>query len=146
MTYNTRGNDGHSHVVLARSTDAGHTWARHTIATPKDAFMPTVAGGAGGVAVVFYERVSKRTLQTSVATSSDGVHFTVAPLSSSTFEVPVTVPSTDPLLAPCYMGDYLAATRVGGSTYAAWGDNRDVVVNGFWPGGRPDPDVYLSRI
>jgi hypothetical protein len=145
MTYNTEGQDGHSHVVVASSADAGRTWNHHTIPVHKDAFMPAIGGGASGLSVVFYERLGKLTMQASVATSTDGQHFTVGPLSSSTFPAPVTAPSTDPLLATCYMGDYLAASRVGGVTYAAWGDNRDVVVNDFWPNGRPDPDVYFKR-
>ena len=43
------------------------------------------------------------------------------------------------------MGDYLGLTRVAGTSYAAWGDNRDVLVNGFWPAGRLDPNVYFAK-
>jgi hypothetical protein len=146
MTFDTRGSDDHSHVVVARSTDSGRTWTRQALQVDKDAFMPAIGGGPSGVDVIFYQRVGPRSLQASVARSTDGVHFTVQPLSSSTFEVPVTIPSTDPFLAFCYMGDYLGAVRANGSTLTAWGDNRDVLVNGFWPDGRPDPDVFFSRL
>ena len=42
------------------------------------------------------------------------------------------------------MGDYNGAFRTGGTTYAAWGDARNTVTNAFWPGGRPDLDVFFN--
>jgi len=44
------------------------------------------------------------------------------------------------------MGDYLGVRRGSGTSYAAWGDNRDVVTNSFWPNGRPDPDVFFAKL
>ena len=35
----------------------------------------------------------------------------------------------DPLIASCYMGDYLANISDGRRQYFAWGDNRDRVRN-----------------
>ncbi|MEA2485356.1 MAG: hypothetical protein QOD46_467, partial [Actinomycetota bacterium] len=40
---------------------------------------------------------------------------------------------------------YNGAYRTNGVTYVAWGDNRDTVVNPFWPNGRIDPNVYFSK-
>jgi hypothetical protein len=44
------------------------------------------------------------------------------------------------------MGDYLGVQRDAGTSYTAWGDTRDVVVNAFWPQGRPDPDIYFAKL
>jgi hypothetical protein len=51
----------------------------------------------------------------------------------------------DPLIAPYYMGDYLANVSDGGRQYFAWGDNRDRVRNWLYPNGRHDPNIYFAR-
>jgi hypothetical protein len=96
---------------------------------------------------MYYLRTGPTTMIARVATSGfAGNTFTAGPLGDVSFGVPFTLPNFDPLTAPCYMGDYTAALRAGGTTYAAWGDNRDVVVDGVWPEGRPDPNVYFAKV
>jgi len=49
------------------------------------------------------------------------------------------------LIAPYYMGDYIANVSDGRRQYFAWGDNRDRVRNWLYPNGRHDPNVYFAR-
>jgi hypothetical protein len=66
-------------------------------------------------------------------------------VSNQSFPGVFTVPQFDPIIAPAYMGDYIAATSDGSTRYFAWGDNRDVVTNWLWPQGRNDPDVFFAK-
>ncbi|MFN2545154.1 MAG: hypothetical protein ABR600_11400 [Actinomycetota bacterium] len=128
------------------STNTMSRWTRTDVAGPPDAFMPSLSADATGVSVIYYQRVSGTLLKTGVATSTDGVTFTAQDLSSAAFSLPITFPNFDTGLAACYMGDYLGVARVAGTTYAAWGDTRDVLVNAYWPEGRPDPNVYFAKL
>jgi BNR repeat-like domain len=133
-------------VRVARSTDGGATWSRVTVAASPDAFMPALSADDTGASIVFYQRVPTKLLKAAIATSTDGATWTTQDLSDAAFPVPITFPSFDPSTAPCYMGDYLGVQRVAGTSYTGWGDNRDVVVNRFWPNGRPDPDVFFAEL
>jgi hypothetical protein len=147
LAVQTLGADGSSHVRVSRSVDGGRSWTRRAIDEPDDAFMPAIAADKSGVSVVYYLRTSPTTMIARLATSGfAGNAFTPGPLGDAAFGVPSTLPNFDPLIAPCYMGDYNAALRSGGTTYAAWGDNRDQVVDGVWPSGRPDPNVYFGKV
>jgi hypothetical protein len=107
--------------------------------------MPSLSADSGGVDVIYYQRVGASSLKTSVARTTDGFSYSNADLSSTAFGVPYTLPPFDPNIAPCYMGDYNSIYRDSATVYAAWGDNRDTVVNGYWPSGRLDPNVYFTR-
>ena len=146
VTYNSGDGPGRSSIRVARSDDGARTWFTKTVRSHATAFMPALAANAHGVDVVYYEQTSKRTMKTAIATSHDGLSYSKHDLSSATFAMPVTLPPFDPSTAPCYMGDYLGATRLGSTTYTAWGDNRDTVKNAFWPKGRPDPNVYFAKV
>ena len=147
MAFNSRDpSTGLARVRVARSVDGGLTWRRRTVAGPPESFMPDLSADDTGASVVYYQRVSRRTLMAEVATSANGRTWSTQDLSDAVFRVPITFPQFDPFPAECYMGDYVASARVAGTTYGAWGDNRDTVTNVFWPNGRPDPDVYFATI
>jgi hypothetical protein len=146
VTYNSGDGPGRSSIRVARSDDGGRSWFTKTVRSHATAFMPALAANAHGVDIVYYEQTSKRTMKAAIATSHDGLSYARHNLSSATFEMPVTLPPFDPSSAPCYMGDYLGASRRGSITYTAWGDNRDTVKNDFWPKGRPDPNVYFAKV
>jgi hypothetical protein len=131
-------------VRVARSSDGGRSWFIKTV-SPAGGFMPALAADAGGVDVLYYQRAAHHRLKVAVARSTDGFIYSTSDVSSTSFQVPYTFPPFDPFIAPCYMGDYNGASRAGGTLYAAWGDNRDTVVNAFWPGGRVDPDVFFTK-
>jgi hypothetical protein len=143
LAYNS-GGGGSPRVRVARSVDRGRTWFKKTVAS-QGAFMPAIGADPSGVDVLFYKRTGGTQLKTAMARSADGFVYTKADVSSTTFGVPYTAPPFDPSTAPCYMGDYNGAYRTGGVTYAAWGDNRDTLVNAFWPDGRLDPNVYFTK-
>jgi len=145
VAFNSNDANGVPAVKVATSTDGGHAWSVASVAGPPESFMPNLSADATGASVVYYQRATSRTLRTGLATSPDGSTWTTQDLSDTTFPVPLTVPNPDPFPAYCYMGDYVAAVRTGGVTYGAWGDNRDIVTNEFWPDGRPDPDVYFAQ-
>jgi photosystem II stability/assembly factor-like uncharacterized protein len=146
MAFNS-GESGASQVEVASSLDGGDTWSRTVVSGPPESFMPDLSADATGASVVYYQRASgtRTLLQTELATSSDGMTWSNQDLSGASFPVPITYPQTDPLTAQCYMGDYVASLRSGGTTYTGWGDNRDTVTNAFWPQGRADPDVYFAK-
>ena len=147
MAFNSRDPaTGRTRVRVARSLDGGLTWTRQTVAGPPDSFMPGLSADDTGASIVYYQRVSPWTLHTEVATSPDGATWSTQDLSDAAFRVPITFPNFDPFTAEYYMGDYVASTRVAGTTYGGWGDNRDTVTNVFWPQGRPDPNVYFAKI
>lgn len=145
-TYNGTKATGESAVFVSTSVDHGHSWTKtRLVTTPlQDAFMPSVAADGSGVTVIYYERTSPTTLKVRRADSPDGTTWAYDDLSSTDFGVPPTFFNFDPLIAPCYMGDYIGVTRSGGTNYAAWGDNRDTLVAPFFPSGRPDPNIYFG--
>jgi hypothetical protein len=143
MTYDAA-KEGTARIRVARSSDYGHTWSRRYVSDSR-AFMPSLSADKGGLDVIYYQRVGAHSLKTSVARSTDGFSYSNSDLSSTSFGVPYTLPPFDPNIAPCYMGDYNGIYRDRGTEYAAWGDNRDRVVNGYWPSGRLDPNVYFTR-
>jgi hypothetical protein len=131
-------------IRVARSSDGGRTWFIKAV-SPVGGFMPALAANSSGVDVLYYQRTTHRRMRVDVARSVDGFAYAGFNVSSVSFGVPYTFPPFDPFIAPCYMGDYNGAYRQGGTLYAAWGDNRDTLVNAFWPGGRLDPDVFFSK-
>lgn len=146
-TFDKSSDTGVSRVVVSMSTDGGSSWTRTRVPSTMDAFMPSVAADDTGVSVTYYERTGDTTLTANLATAAaTGGAFTAGPLASTDFGVPDTNPNFDPLFAPCYMGDYNAVLRTAGTTYAVWGDNRDLVVNPTFPSGRPDPNVYFGKV
>ncbi|MGZ4150624.1 MAG: sialidase family protein [Actinomycetota bacterium] len=147
LAVQTLGSDGIAHITVSRSPDGGQTWTRRSIDEPDDAFMPAIAADKTGVSVMYYLRTGPTTMTARLATSGfAGNAFTPGPLGDTSFGVPYTLPDFDPVIAPCYMGDYNSVLRAGATTYAAWGDNRDTVVDGVWPDGRPDPNVYFGKV
>jgi hypothetical protein len=146
IAYNSGDGPGRSSIRVARSDDRGKSWFTKTVQTGATAFMPALAANSSGVDVIYYERATKFSMKTTIARSSDGFIYSKHNLSDATFRMAQTLPPFDPSVAPCYMGDYLGATRRGTDTYTAWGDNRDHVTNQFWPKGRPDPNVYFARV
>jgi hypothetical protein len=145
MAYNAGSASGPV-VRVARSSDGGRTWFIKSVSHGGTAFMPALAADASHVDVTYYQGTDRRHVKLAAARSTDGFIYTNANLSSTAFEVPYTLPPFDPFIAPCYMGDYNGADRDGDTLYAAWGDNRDRLVNAFWPGGRVDPDVFFTKV
>jgi hypothetical protein len=143
MAYNGANARG-TYVHVARSGDRGRTWSKR-IVSRAGAFMPAIGADGTGVDVLYYQRAGTKQLSAVMARSADGFSYSRTAVSSTTFGVPYTLPPFDPSIAGCYMGDYNGAYRTNGVTYVAWGDNRDTVVNPFWPNGRIDPNVYFSK-
>ena len=140
---------GRSQVFVARSSDRGATWKRAPVNPTDftDQFMPSLAADGNGVHVMYYQRASATTLATVLSSSSTGAAFGHGrQISTQTFPVPFTLPNFDPLIALCYMGDYISLTSDGTNLHAAWGDNRDTVTDGLYPGGRADPDVFYAKL
>ena len=78
-------------------------------------------------------------------TTSDGSTFRSRRVTNRSFPGVLNIQQFDPLIAPYYMGDYLANVSDGRRQYFAWGDNRDQVHNWLYPSGRHDPNVYFAR-
>ncbi|MFL5798195.1 MAG: sialidase family protein [Actinomycetota bacterium] len=133
-------------VRVARSSDGGRTWFIKAVSHGGPAFMPALAADSAHVDVTYYQGTDPHHVKLAAARSTDGFVYANADLSSTSFPVPYTLPPFDPFIAACYMGDYNGAARQGDTLYAAWGDNRDTVVNAFWPGGRIDPDVFFTKV
>jgi hypothetical protein len=136
---------GHSHILLATRPLAGGAWTlRFVTQGTGDEVQPGITSDARGFHVAYYGRTGP-TLDVHDATSTDLASWSVRTITSRSSPGVFTAPQFDPIIAPGYMGDYIANVSVGGQSYFAWGDNRDVVTNALWPGGRHDPDVFFAR-
>jgi hypothetical protein len=144
------GATGHSHVVLATSSDGGATWSTSQVTSgDNDEAQPALSADASGLHLLYYEisPVGDGTSQLDVlvANSKNGTRWTTNRVNSQSFPGVYTLPQFDPIIAFTYMGDYIANVSDGTHQYFAWGDNRDVVTNFLWPQGRHDPNVYFAR-
>jgi hypothetical protein len=144
-----------SDVFFSRSTNGGMQWS------PKvqlgagggatDQFEPFVAvGGNGAISVAWYDRrrdPANNTLIDVFKTFSRDGGATFDPLIRVTdvnFPVPPLNPNFDPVIADCYMGEYIAIAADAKHFYYLWGDNRNTLITPNFPGGRPDPDVFFD--
>jgi hypothetical protein len=144
------GASGHSHVVLATSSDGGATWSTSPVTSgDNDEAQPALSADASGLHLLYYEisPVGDGTSQLDVlvSNSKNGNKWTTSRVNSQSFPGVYTLPQFDPIIAFTYMGDYIANVSDGTHQYFAWGDNRDVVTNFLWPQGRHDPDVFFAR-
>lgn len=136
----------HSHIKLAKSSNGGATWSTSFVTSgANDEVQPAISGDAAGLHILYYQRNGDNTLDVNVANSTDGASFQTQRVTSQSFPGVLTVPQFDPIVAPGYMGDYIANVSDGSSAYFAWGDNRDIVTNFLWPQGRHDPDVFFAK-
>jgi hypothetical protein len=140
---------GHSHLRLARSTDGGASWSvRWLTGGNADEAQPALSSDREGLHVLLYRIAPggpNRLLDVAVLDSRDGATFRARRVSNRSFPGVLNIQQFDPLIAPYYMGDYLANVSDGTRQYFAWGDNRDRVRNWLYPGGRHDPNVYFAR-
>jgi hypothetical protein len=144
------GASGHSHVVLATSSDGGVTWSTSPVTSgDNDEAQPALSADAGGLHLLYYEISpagdGTSQLDVLVANSKNGNKWTTSRVNSQSFPGVYTLPQFDPIIAYTYMGDYIANVSDGTHQYLAWGDNRDSVSNFLWPQGRHDPNVYFAR-
>jgi hypothetical protein len=140
------GRTGRSHIVLSRSSDGVH-WSGPVAVTSGsgDELQPAMSSDGANLEIAYYHRNPDNTLDVHLASSSDGSSFTFRRVTDRSFPGALTFPQADPVIAPAYMGDYIANVAAAGHRYFAWGDNRDVVTDLLYPQGRPDPDVFLAR-
>lgn len=147
VTWND-GRSGNSHVLLAKSTDGGATWGPPSAVTSgaNDEMQPSLSVDRSGLNDLYYMRNADNTLDVVVANSTNGgASWSYKRVTSQSFPGVFTFPQLDPIIAPAYMGDYIANVSDGSNQYFAWGDNRNIVTNFLWPQGRHDPDVFFAR-
>jgi BNR repeat-like domain len=137
---------GHAHIRLARSSDGGTTWTVSTVTSGTgDEVQPAMSGDASGLHILYFQRNRDNTLDVKVSNSSDaGATFDTRRVTTESFPGVFTFPQFDPIIAFGYMGDYIANVSDGTNQFFAWGDNRDIVRDFFWPQGRNDPDVFFA--
>jgi hypothetical protein len=151
-----------SDVMFARSLDGGLTWSPEIQlggGSPTDQFEPFIAvAGDGTVSVSWYDRrndpVNNFLIDVYAVLSRDGgaTFEPLVRLTDDSFPVPPLTgqqnPSGnfDPVTSGCYMGEYNAATADATHFYYAWGDNRNRRFTALYPAGRPDPDVFFTRL
>ncbi len=151
-----------SDVFLVSSFDRGKTFSQpvrvNDDQTHTDQFMPAVAVAPDGtVGVFFYDRrLDRNNLKIDVffGRSRDGGQ-TFEPnirVTDLSFDVPPTFGQRtssmnfDALRGICYMGDYNQMAAHEHFFYLAWGDNRNILKTENYPTGRPDPDVFFTKI
>lgn len=151
-----------SDVFFARSVDGGLTWSPEVqlgAGSPTDQFEPFIAvADDGTVSVSWYDRRNDPTnnflIDVYAALSRDGgaTFEPIVRLTDDSFPVPPLTRQPnlsgnfDPAASGCYMGEYNAAAADAMHFYYAWGDNRNRRVTALYPGGRPDPDVFFTRL
>jgi hypothetical protein len=139
------GASGRSHIRMAASTDGGATWKLSWVTQGgNDEVQPELSADTA-LHVMYYRRNANDTLDVFVSDSPNGSSFTTQRVTNQSSPGVLTLPQFDPIIAPAYMGDYIANVSDGGHQYLAWGDNRDVVTNFLWPSGRHDPDVFFAK-
>jgi hypothetical protein len=144
VAWNDRANGG-SHIRLATSADGGQTWTTALVTQSSgDEVQPALSADGSGIHLLYYHRNSDDTLDVFVANSGDGTIFTTQRVTTQSSPGTLTMPQFDPVIAPGYMGDYIANVSDGLHQYYAWGDNRDVVTDFLYPSGRNDPDVFFA--
>jgi hypothetical protein len=140
---------GHSHLRLASSSNAGASWSlRWLTGGNADEAQPALSGDREGLHVLYYSIAPtrpNRLIDVAVLVSRDGSTFRARRVTNRSFPGVLNIQQFDPLIAPYYMGDYLANVSDGGRQFFAWGDNRDRVRNWLYPNGRHDPNVYFAR-
>jgi hypothetical protein len=140
------GTQGRSHIRLARSTNGGSTWTVSFVTGGNgDEVQPALSADSSGVHLLYYHRYPNNLLDVLLGNSTNGTSFTTRRVTSRSFKGSLTIPQFDPIIAPGYMGDYIANVSHGAHDYFAWGDNRDRVVDFMFPRGRNDPDVFFAK-
>jgi hypothetical protein len=136
---------GHSHIRLAKSSDGGVTWSdRFITGGTNDQMQPAMSGDASGLHILYYQRNPDNTLDVKVSNSQDGQAFSSQRVTTRSFPGVLNFPQFDPIIAPFYMGDYIANISNGSGQLFAWGDNRDKVRDFLFTDGRSDPNVYFA--
>jgi hypothetical protein len=140
------GTGGVNHIRLVSSANRGATWSAPTVLTTGLAeFQPALTADGQGLHLAFYQKNRGNTVDVVLSDSTNGTSWKSGKVTSVSFPGVFTAPQFDPIIAPGYMGDYIANVTDGRRTYLAWGDNRDVVKNFLWPSGRHDPDVFFAK-
>ncbi|HEV2029645.1 MAG TPA: sialidase family protein [Candidatus Dormibacteraeota bacterium] len=150
---------GHSHIRLAQLDESGQaTKVSFITSGTNDEVQPALSADSD-LHIAYYQISTDASgngqLDVFVSNSNNGNNnngnsnngngFTSQRVTSQSFPGVFNLPQFDPLIAPVYMGDYIANVSDGDHQYIAWGDNRDIVTNFLWPGGRHDPDVFFAR-
>ncbi len=144
-----------SDIAFSRSLDHGQTWSTPAVANSPRAdeqFMPWLTSPSiNRIDIAYYSITpSSQQLEVRLAEStSGGVGFAASTsISSGSFPFVITDSNFDPIIARCYMGDYIGITSGPTTLYSAWGDNRNTVaVDGRYPfPTRNDPDVFFTTV
>jgi hypothetical protein len=152
MAWNDGGDgSGHSHIRLAQLNSSGGQVGSTSFVTSgnNDEAQPALTGDQGGLHVAYYQISTASNgngqLDVFISNSSNGNSWKTQRVTSQSFPGVYTLPQFDPLIAPAYMGDYIAQASDGQHQFIAWGDNRDIVKDFLWPNGRNDPDVFFAK-
>jgi hypothetical protein len=126
--------------------------------TATDQFFPEIAStGPGTFAVTWTDRredeasfpsLGNRLMRQYVAFGSEGGAELgkSRPHSDVMFPPPYSNPNIDPLVSPCYAGDYNGLYSDGVSLYSSWADQRDdLLVTGVPSPVIPDPNIYFRK-
>jgi hypothetical protein len=150
MAWNDGGDgSGHSHIRLGQLNQFGQFASLAYITSgSNDEAQPAMSADTG-LHIAYYQIKTGAggtgSLDVKVSNSTNGRLFTGQRVTSQSFPGVFTLPQFDPIIAFTYMGDYIANVSDGTHQYMAWGDNRDMVHNFLWPGGRHDPDVFFAK-
>jgi hypothetical protein len=150
MAWNDGGDgSGHSHIRMAQLDANGQLKSTSFVTSgTNDEVQPAISSD-GALHVAYYQISTDASgngqLDVKVSNSNNGNSWKVQRVTSQSFPGVFTSPQFDPLIAPGYMGDYIANVSDGTHQYMAWGDNRDIVTNFLWPSGRHDPDVFFAK-
>ena len=107
------GASGNSHVRLARSSQGTGGWTVKQITSgASDEVQPALSADSA-LHVMYYRRNADNTLDVLESSTTDGSTFKVQRVTDRSFPGVFTIPQFDPIIAPAYMGDYIA-------TYQRW--------------------------
>jgi hypothetical protein len=139
------GGQGPSHIRLATSTNGGATWSLAWATSGGNNELQPALSASGGALHLAYYSIAPSNLIDVLLQDRRGSTVTTTRVTTRSFPGVFNLPQFDPIIAPAYMGDYIANVNASGHQYLAWGDNRDKVRNFLWPAGRNDPDVFFAK-
>lgn len=141
ITFNAKVN-GKVNIELFASSDGGTTWKGELVAKSAQVqYQPWVSADNQGVHVEYYQLNSDGTFSEAAANGNHAVppiFSTPFQVSDMSFSPAQTNPQNDPVIAPCYMGDYNQLTSDGNFVFYVWGDYRNYSTTG--------PDVWTDAI
>ena len=111
------GGQGPSHIRLATSTNGGATWSLAWATSGGNNELQPALSASGGALHLAYYSIAPSNLIDVLLQDRRGSTVTTTRVTTRTFPGVFNLPQFDPIIAPAYMGDYIANVNASGHQY-----------------------------